>query len=365
MAPAPTRPRERLGSFLQQVWSGRGLLSTLMLPLAWIFGAVTAIRRWSYVRGWLASQRLPVPVVVVGNLVAGGAGKTPTVIAVLRLLRSHGYSPGVVSRGYGRADDSIRLVGADAEACEVGDEPLLIRRRTGRPVVVGRDRPEAARALLRAHPDVDVIVSDDGLQHLALQRDVEVIVFDDRGAGNGRLLPAGPLRERVPLRLQRQQVVLYNADVPSTALPGHLVQRKLAGAVALREWWQGEPPSRSALESLRGRPVLAVAGLARPRRFFAMLRDIGIDAEQRALDDHHDFAVLPWPHDTGDVIVTEKDAVKLAPSRAIEGRVWVAALDFEPAATFADALLSRLPPPRTRPPAAPRPAPLPHGNPPA
>jgi tetraacyldisaccharide 4'-kinase len=353
MAPAPTRPRERLGPFVQEVWSGHGVLSTLLLPLAWIFGAVTGVRRQSYARGWLASHRLPVPVVVVGNLVAGGAGKTPTVIAVLRLLRSHGYSPGVVSRGYGRADESIRLVGADADPSQVGDEPLLLRRRTGVPVVVGRDRPEAARALLRAQPELDVIVSDDGLQHLALQRDVEVIVFDDRGAGNGRLLPAGPLRERVPARLQRHQVVLYNADVPSTPLPGHAVQRKLAGALPLHEWWQGKAPSRSALESLRGRPVLAVAGLARPQRFFAMLRADGIHAEELPLDDHHDFAVLPWPRDAGDVIVTEKDAVKLSPSRAIDARVWVAALDFEPAATFADALLSRLPPPRTRPPAAP------------
>ena len=327
MTPTPTRPRERLGSFLQQVWSGRGLLSTVLSPLAWLFGAVTTVRRQLYARGWLASHRLPVPVVVVGNLVTGGAGKTPTVLAVLRLLRSHGYSPGVVSRGYGRADHAIRLVASDADSAQVGDEPLLLRRRSGVPVAVGRDRPEAARALLRAHPDIDVIVTDDGLQHLALQRDVEVIVFDDRGAGNGRLLPAGPLREHVPSSLQQHQVVLYNANVPSTTLPGHVVQAKLAGAVSLHEWWQGKAPSRSVLESLRGRPVLAVAGLARPQRFFAMLRDTGIDATELALDDHHDFAVLPWPDDSGDVIVTEKDAVKLPPSRSIDATVWVAAAE--------------------------------------
>ncbi len=361
--PTPTRPRERLGSALQQAWSERALVSTLLLPLAWIFEAVTALRRRLYARGWLASSRLPVPVVVIGNFVAGGAGKTPTVMAVVGLLRSCGYSPGVVSRGYGRNEDAVKVVEADADARAVGDEPLLLRRRSGVPVVVGRDRVAAARALLNAHPGIDVIVSDDGLQHLALQREVDVIVFDERGAGNGRLLPAGPLRERVPARLGDRQLVLYNADAPSTPLAGHLARRKLAGAVSLRGWWQGEASSLAVLQSLRGCAVLAVAGVARPQRFFAMLRESGIAAEERALGDHHDFAALPWSSDTSDVIVTEKDAVKLPPSRPIRARVWVAALDFEPAPSFASALLSRLPPPRTNPPAGPRSAPPPHGNP--
>jgi tetraacyldisaccharide 4'-kinase len=305
-------------------------------------------------------------VLVVGNLIVGGAGKTPAVIAVVALLRARGYTPGIVSRGYGRSGDAVRIVETDADASVVGDEPLLLRRRTGVPVVVGRHRAAAGLALLQAHPDVDVIVSDDGLQHLALQRDAEVIVFDERGGGNGRLLPAGPLREPVPARLGQRQVVLYNADAPSTALAGHLAQRRLAGAVTLDGWWRGDPPSLALLQSLRGRPLLAVAGLARPQRFFAMLRESGINAEERGLDDHHDFATLPWPAGTADVIVTEKDAVKLRPNRAIEAHVWVAALDFSLAPAFEADVLSSLPPPRsTTSPATASSTPLPHGNPPA
>ena len=363
--PTPTRPRERLGSFLQRAWAGRGAASTLLLPLAWIFEVLSGVRRWLYAHRWLRSSRLPVPVVVVGNLVAGGAGKTPTVIAVAGLLRSSGYFPGIVSRGYGRAEDGIRIVEPDADVSAVGDEPLLLRRRTGVPVAVGRDRVSAGRTLLRGHPGLDVLVSDDGLQHLALQRDVEIIVFDDRGGGNGRLLPAGPLRERVSARRRSGQLVLYNAEAPSTALVGHRARRTLAGAVSLEDWWKGAAPSLAILESLRGRPMLAVAGLARPQRFFAMLRDSGIVADELALGDHHDFATLPWPEGTRDVVVTEKDAVKLAPSRRTGARVWVAALDFEPDPAFSTALLSLLPPPRSGSPVAPRPAPAPHGNPPA
>jgi tetraacyldisaccharide 4'-kinase len=191
-----------------------------------------------------------------------------------------------------------------------------------------------------------------------------VIVFDERGGGNGRLLPAGPLRQPVPRRPGSRQIVLYNAGAPSTRLPGSLARRRLAGAVALEEWWRGEPPSPGVLESLRGRRVLAVAGLARPERFFAMLREIGIDAEEQALADHHDFATLPWPPGSA-VILTEKDAVKLPPARARGSRVWVAALDFEPEPAFGEALLALLPPPRpTASSASPLARPS-HGNPPA
>ncbi|HEX2541846.1 MAG TPA: tetraacyldisaccharide 4'-kinase [Caldimonas sp.] len=364
-APAPARRAERLGSLLQRAWAGRGRLSTFLLPLSWLFRLVTDVRRALYARGWLASARLPVPVLVVGNLIVGGAGKTPTVIAVVHLLRARGYVPGIVSRGYGGRLEGVRDVEPGDAAMQVGDEPLLLRRRTGAPVVVARDRVAAGRALLRSHPEVDVVVGDDGLQHLALQRDAEVIVFDERGAGNGRLLPAGPLREPVPRRLGERQVALYNAPAASTSLPGHLARRRLAGAVALQDWWRGEPPALAVLSSLRGRKVLAVAGLARPARFFAMLREHGIDADERALDDHHDFASLPWPPGTGDVILTEKDAVKLPPSRRIEARIWVAALDFEPEPGFASALLSLLPPPRTASLPHDPPASLSHGNPPA
>jgi tetraacyldisaccharide 4'-kinase len=285
-------------------------------------------------------------VIVVGNLVAGGAGKTPTVIAVAGLLRGNGYVPGIVSRGYGRGSGGIVAVEPDATAAQVGDEPLLLQRRTGAPVVVGADRVAAGHALLQAHPEVDIVLSDDGLQHLALERDVELIVFDERGAGNGRLLPAGPLRERVPARLGPRQLVLYNAAAATTPLPGFVAQRSLAGVAALSDWWAGKAPTPAALDALRGREVVAVAGLARPERFFDLLRANGLAVVECALGDHDDFARLPWPASASDVVVTEKDAVKLSLTRAIGTRVWVARLDFTPEAAFGAALLALLPPPR-------------------
>jgi tetraacyldisaccharide 4'-kinase len=345
ITPAPATLGDRAAAALQRSWDERGLMSTVLLPAAAAFEAIAAARRQLFVRGWRESARLPVPVVVVGNLVVGGAGKTPTTIAIVEILRRSGYTPGVVSRGYGRDGSGVVLVGRDAGAGDVGDEPLLLQRRTQVPVAVGADRVGAGYALLRAHPRVDVIVSDDGLQHLALERDVEVLVFDERGVGNGRLLPSGPLRERIPQALGPRQIALYNADARTTRLPGYLAQRTLAGVTPLDAWWRGEAPSRPMLESLRDRELVAVAGMARPGRFFAMLRDTGLRIVERPLGDHADFASLPWPASTADVILTEKDAVKVAPTRSGGTRVWVARLDFVPEPGFASALLALLPPP--------------------
>jgi len=353
-APLPATFRGRAAATLQRAWQGRGALSTTLLPAAWAFAAIASARRSLFAHGLRESSRLPVPVIVVGNLVVGGAGKTPTVLAIVELLRARGYSPGVVSRGYGRAGAGVALVAADASAAEVGDEPLLLRRRSGVPVAVGVDRVAAGHALLRAHAEVDVVVSDDGLQHLALERDVEVLVFDERGAGNGRLLPAGPLREPLPAALAPRQLVLYNADAPTTSLAGHLAGRRLAGVTPLAAWWQGAAPSAPALATLREREgVVAVAGTARPERFFAMLRSHGLAIVERPLADHADFSVLPWPAGSTDVVLTEKDAVKLPPSRPLGTRVWVARLDFVPGPAFDAALLALLAPPSST---------LPHGN---
>jgi tetraacyldisaccharide 4'-kinase len=345
VAPPAATLSDRVAATLQRSWQGRGALSTALLPAAAVFEAISAVRRQSFARGLRESARLPVPVIVVGNLVVGGAGKTPTTIAVVELLRRHGYTPGIVSRGYGRAGADVVLVARDAAATEVGDEPLLLQRRTGVPVAVGADRVGAGHALLGAHPRVDVIVSDDGLQHLALERDVDVLVFDERGAGNGRLLPAGPLRERLPPALGPRQIALYNAAAATTPLPGYLVRRSLAGVTPLDAWWEGAAPSRRALESLRDREVLAVAGLARPERFFAMLGDEGLRIAERPLGDHADFSSLPWPAATADVVLTEKDAIKVAATRRLGTRVWVARLDFVPEPGFGSALLAMLPPP--------------------
>ena len=171
------------------------LWSRLLGPLAALYRLLWRGRAWLYRSGARRAAAVGVPVVVVGNLVVGGAGKTPTVIALVRALRQRGWTPGVVSRGYGSRDGHAREVRPDSRVDDSGDEPLLIRLRSGAPVWVGRDRVEAARRLLAANPQVDLIVADDGLQHLPLARDLQIVVFDERGIGNGRLLPAGPLRE--------------------------------------------------------------------------------------------------------------------------------------------------------------------------
>lgn len=290
----------------------------------------------------------PVPLVVVGNLVVGGSGKTPTVIALVQALQRAGRQPGVVSRGHGRAGSAAQPVRPHSRAADVGDEPLLICRRTGVPVWVGRDRRAAAAALCRAQPQVDVLVADDGLQHAALARDAELLVFDERGAGNGLLLPAGPLREPLPASLRPTQRLLYNAPAPSTRLPGALAQRRLGPALRLADWQAGNSAAGVSLATLRGMRLLAMAGIAAPERFFGMLEAAGLRIERLPLPDHFDHATVAWPAGTADVLTTEKDAVKLDPARCGPARVWVVGLDFGlPDALVQDLLhlLSRPPAP--------------------
>lgn len=339
---------------LQQAWLARGAFARALLPLAVVFGALAALRRGLYRVGLLSAQALPVPVIVVGNLIAGGAGKTPTVIAIVGLLRRHGFTPGIVSRGYGGSHTALLDVTRELRAAQCGDEPLLMHLRTGAPMVVGRDRVAAARELLQRHPQVDVVVSDDGLQHLALERSAQVLLFDERGAGNGWLLPAGPLREPLPSAVPARSLIVYNAAARSTPLPGTLARRRLGGVVPLEAWWTGASASPDALTALCDRSLVAAAGVARPERFFVMLREHGLAFTPLPLPDHHDYATLPWPADTTDVIVTEKDAIKLAAGRGGATRVWVAPLDFELDAAFETALIALLPPPGYR-----------HGNTPA
>lgn len=326
----------------------------VLQPLSWLYRGLAALHRGLQARPPAAVPSKPV--VVVGNLVVGGAGKTPTVIALVHWLRSQGWHPGVVSRGYGREGDDLVDVGSGSEqdAAQTGDEPLLIHLRTGAPLVVCRDRVAAARALCARHPEVDLIVSDDGLQHHRLAREVEVVVFDGRGAGNGLLLPAGPLRQPLPAVASERMLVLYNADQPSTPLPGFVARRSLAGAVPLEAWWQGARGAASPLQAFAGRPVLAAAGMGDPERFFRMLEHAGLQIRRLPLPDHARFSPLPWPADTKEVLVTEKDAVKLQPGTPGAARVWVVALDFSLPAGFTEALSRRLPSPPTSAPPTPR-----------
>jgi tetraacyldisaccharide 4'-kinase len=334
----------RLEALLQRHWwqPAPTPLMQLLRPMSWLLAALAAAlhRR---------AETLPVPVVVVGNLIVGGAGKTPTVLAVVQALQAAGWRPGVVSRGHGRDGGAVQEVQPQSTAAEVGDEPLLLRRRSGVPLWVGRRRVAAARALCAAHAEVDVLVADDGLQHGALPRQLEVIVFDERGVGNGLRLPAGPLRQALPARLSAHQAVLYNASRATTPLPGALAQRHLGRAVPLADWRAGRADTAVSLQALRGRPLLAAAGIAAPERFFTMLEAEGLRVQRLPLPDHHAYATLPWPADTTDVVTTEKDAVKLQPQAVGSTRVWVVGLDFVLPSSFTQDLLRRLgqPPNRT------------------
>lgn len=345
-----TVPASSVEAALQRAWLRRGPVAMALWPLSLLLGALVGARKALHALGLHPPSALPVPVVVVGNLIAGGAGKTPTVMAVVRCLQAAGRSPGVISRGYGRAADAppVIEVQPDSSAAQVGDEPLLLRLRLDTPVFVGADRVAAAQALLAAHPKVDVLVSDDGLQHLRLPRAAQVIVFDERGAGNGWLLPAGPLREPLAAQPPPLTVVLYNAPRASTGWPGHLATRRLAGLVTLEDWWAGRPATMAGLSALAaaGQPVIAAAGMAQPERFFGMLRAAGLAVTPLPLPDHHAYATLPWPADATQVVVTEKDAVKLRPERfaadVTPTRIWVAPLDFCGDAAFDAALLALL-----------------------
>ncbi len=316
----------RSGSRVQQAWLQRGALAWLLWPLSLVYGALAALRLVLYRAGILAPETVGVPVVVVGNVVAGGAGKTPVVIAVVQHLQSRGLQVGVVSRGYGRMTTDCREVLDGGLARDVGDEPALIRRRTRAPVFVATRRVEAARALLARYPSTQVIVSDDGLQHLALARDVEICVFDDRGIGNGWLLPAGPLREAWP---RRCDLVLHTGERP--AFDGFTAQRTLADDILHSDG------SRSPLSALVGQRVIAIAGIAKPETFFSMLRGRGITpVETIALPDHHDFERWVRPSDpSARLLCTEKDAVKLW--QLVPGALAVP-LNFTPEPAFFEAL---------------------------
>lgn len=286
---------------LQRAWLRRGALACLLWPVSIVFGALAGLHRTAFRRHLLGSERVAVPVVVVGNVVAGGSGKTPVVMALVEHLRSRGLAPGVVSRGYGRKTSDCREVLAGSAAAEVGDEPLLVARSCRVPVFVAASRVQAARALLAAHPATQVIVSDDGLQHYRLQRDIEICVFDERGTGNGWLLPAGPLREPWPRKVD----LVLRTGAPA-GIDGYEVRRRLASLARRGDGTQIE------LAALKGRPLKAVAGIARPEAFFGMLRAQGLQLAQTvALPDHHDFSTAIDNDDGRDLICTEKDAAKL------------------------------------------------------
>ena len=298
---------------LTNAWTHKGLLAWLLWPLSVVYECLVRLRRALYRCGWLGCERVDVPVIVVGNVVAGGAGKTPLVIALVQHLQARGIAVGVVSRGYGRHCRVCQQVTSTSVAADVGDEPLLIFRRTSAPVVVAVSRIAAARQLLSSHPNTQIILCDDGLQHLGLHRDLEIIVFDDRGTGNGFLLPAGPLREPWP---RDCDLVLHTGSSPAFA--GLRATRALADYAVMADGSQVLLTQLAQSSQLNAKPLMAVAAIARPEAFFAMLQDRGLPLERTvALADHDDFSHWRALYDGRcRVICTEKDAVKLWPVQA-------------------------------------------------
>ncbi len=291
-----------MSRFLLQRWYGRPGWLWLLWPLEVLYGWIVLFRRQLYLRAWRASRRLPVPVLVVGNISLGGTGKTPMVLALIEHLRAQGWTPGVISRGYGGRQSLPTAVDGQSDPAQVGDEPVLLARRSAVPLFIGRDRVAAAEQLLRRHPQVDVLISDDGLQHYRLARDLEIVLYDgQRGLGNGHLLPVGPLRE-APRRVHACVKVWTTIDPDFIAPSGYVMRLQALPPRRVRD--DGE----CALAA--GSVVAAFAGIGHPQRFFSSLKTLGYALEEHPRPDHHvytaaDFAAIDKP-----VLMTEKDAVK-------------------------------------------------------
>jgi tetraacyldisaccharide 4'-kinase len=336
-----------LRAWLENEWQRRGGGALIFLPFALLFAAVSAARRKLYRSGVIRSWRARVPVIVVGNITVGGTGKTPLVLHILELLQRRGWSPGVVARGYGRVPRGehdplgvVRVFPDVATPEHFGDEPVLISRRSRVPVYVSADRPAAAQALLAAHPEVNVLVSDDGLQHYPLARDVEIAVVDgERLFGNRLPLPSGPLREPIS-RLDAVDAVVVHGGSPIPSSARQFTMR--LGAETFISLGSGDERSPDEFAAMtRGQSIVAVAGIGHPERFFEHLARLGIPARHRGYADHHAFQPAELKFPGADLIVmTQKDAVKC---RAFaDARMWFMRVEAILPPDFDDFLLSRL-----------------------
>jgi len=322
--------------WLQRQWFEQRRLAPalwLLAPLAGLYSVVAGRERCT-----AKPERLPVPVIVVGNITVGGAGKTPLTLWLAGQLQERGWRPGIISRGYGGDNAAPRQVKPSALPAEVGDEPVLLCRRSGVPVWVGRDRVAAGRSLLAAHPDVNIILCDDGLQHYRLARDVELAVFDGRGAGNGWRLPAGPLREPLA-RLAEVDAIVCNG-APDRRLPAELPRfdmRLQAG-----DFYNLDDPQRHcSVADLKARSLHALAGIGDPGRFFRTLEELGLAFSRHPFPDHHAYtpADLAFARD-GVLLMTEKDAVKCAGLTV--GETWVLPVEAELSPALIDLILEKL-----------------------
>jgi len=314
---------------LDHYWYESSFITWLLLPLSWLYCLIVVVRRKLYRLNFLKSYRARVPVIVVGNIVVGGSGKTPLLLSLCDYVQKKGFRPGVVSRGYGGNVTGVKQVQSDDSAALVGDEPLMIFQRTGLPVVVGADRVAAVNYLLKNN-DCDIVLSDDGLQHYRMQRDLEIAVIDsDRGLGNGYCLPAGPLRER-SARLQEVDIIIYNGSNSDTV-------DECSYSLQIISLTKLNGNENRSLTSFSQAPVHAVAGIGNPERFFTQLRKNGIDIIDHAFPDHHDYGqddFSGWNETC--IIMTEKDAVKCGNLALTDA--WVVKVE----AMFSDRLESRL-----------------------
>ncbi len=320
---------------IRHAWKVKNAFFYVVLtPLSWVFGIVTALRRQAYSIGVLPSTKLPVPVIIVGNINMGGSGKTPVVLWLVEQLRNNGYTPGVISRGYGGVNNMQPIsVHQDSLASQVGDEPLLIAKRTGTPVWIGRKRVDVGSALLKANPDCDVIVSDDGLQHYWLKRDIEIAVVDSESTSAHYLLPAGPLREPRS-RLQTVDFIICNGEKTIT----QAFNMQLRGQTFYN---LANPQQTVEVDYFTDKSVKALAGIGKPERFFGGLTNLGLDFEGVGFDDHHTFTTEDLESITCDALVmTEKDAVKCQPFA--QKHHWVLPVEAEIEATLLPQLLAKL-----------------------
>ncbi|NOT17255.1 MAG: tetraacyldisaccharide 4'-kinase [Sulfuriferula sp.] len=331
-------------NWLQRQWTHTTLWHGLLIPLSWLFAGISALRRTAYRLGLLRTVKLPVPVIVVGNISVGGTGKTPLVIYLAQQLQQHGWRVGVISRGYGGNADTVTAVAAHSDPRIVGDEPLLIAQRTACPLYIGRNRPAAAHTLLAAHPDISLIISDDGLQHYALARDINIAVIDGaRGFGNNRRLPAGPLREPRTRLAQMNAIVInqtssYHPSIP-TAIAHYTMQ--LCG----QQFTQLAHPRHTAnAQNFIGKTIHAVAGIGNPQRFFDQLSAMGLTIIPHAFPDHHQYQPADFNFANTNlsaiIIMTEKDAVKC--QTFANEQMWGYAVDAQLPDTFIADLLTQL-----------------------
>jgi tetraacyldisaccharide 4'-kinase len=324
-----------LKELIQDAWQRKNSFFYLILvPLSWFFALVTALRRLAYRYGLLKSYALPVPVIIVGNINVGGSGKTPVVIWLVEQLKNNGYHPAVISRGYGGSARLPTQVTLDVSASTVGDEPVLIASRCDCPVWVGANRVDVGMALLKAHPECNVIISDDGLQHYLLKRNVEIAVVDaDGGDESAYLLPAGPLREPLS-RLKTVDIIINNGE----KIADSAFQMQTAG----EQFYNLLNANVTATAAdFKRKTIKAMAGIGKPERFYNQLCDLGLTFTSVTFDDHHAYTEKEVAEIESDILVmTEKDAVKCKPFA--KSHHWVLPIEAQIDAALMPLILAKL-----------------------